>query len=125
MLKPAKTSQAPSKVTKAVPDSSKSSQPTPGPSKATKAAPSTTVSSPTTLTVKTTRKSKQIMSEESCNRFLDPTPSSKNPPPRSNNRRQILSAESVNRILFESVSRTSSVASGSELDIGTPKRTFA
>ena len=69
MLKPAKTSQAPSKVTKAVPDSSKSSQPTPGPSKAPKAAPSTTVSSPTTLTVKTTRKSKQIMSEESCNRF--------------------------------------------------------
>ena len=125
MLKPAKTSQAPSKVTKAVPDSSKSSQPTPGPSKAPKAAPSTTVSSPTTLTVKTTRKSKQIMSEESCNRFLDPTPSPKNPLPKTNNRRKIISAESVNRILFESVSGTSSVASGSDLDLGTPRRKYS
>ena len=123
--KPAKTAKGPSKVTNAVPNS----EPTPGPSKATRVAPSTTASSPTTLTVRATRKTKRIMSEESCNRFLDPTPSTKTNPPRLNNRKKIISAESVNRILFESVSvsvsRTSSVASGSDLDIGTPRRTFA
>ena len=95
--KPAKNAQAPSKskTIKVVPASSKPAKSTPGPSRAVP-----TVSSPSTLTVKTTRKSSRIMSEESCNRFLDPTPSPKNPLPKTNNRRKIISVESVNRILF-------------------------